>query len=269
MHKRSFVSLEKLRVVMSWPRAGESISLKRWVGWEDTLVIKEAIKSMHGQPVSRRGQPHETLRLFVDVDSAVPSFLTQGNFCLSWTNFLPIFYGSENTLRFLRETKLLCFLVRVPRPQGLLLLLLLFVVELSLRPNLPIHGKLGPIFFFPDALPVVVFFQSISRCCYLIVFFPAHFILFWTSVPFPFMPPSRSSPTPARQAPKSCGSATKLSWFRCQLSVPQLGRGKQWLSAGGRFQNEVPADSQMLLKSGRTLFKVPVGRKNVCGGSET
>lgn len=89
-------------------------------------------------------------------------------------------------LRFLRETKLLCFLVQVTRPQGLLLLLLLFVVELSLGPNLPISGKLGPIFFFPDALPVVVFFQSISRCCYLIVFFPTHFYPFLNFCTVPF-----------------------------------------------------------------------------------
>lgn len=78
------------------------------------------------------------------------------------------------------SAKFVCILVHVIRPEGLFFFFnrTFFLVELSLGSrSFQICGNLGPVFSSPDALSVVAFFQSVSRCCCLFILFPAHFIL--------------------------------------------------------------------------------------------
>lgn len=159
--------------------------------------------------------------------------------------------------------------MQVTRPQGLLLWLLLFVSGTFPRsPIFPIYGNLGPIFLFPMHFQLFCFLNL--QMLLLNHFTSSTFYPFLNFCQAPFPATLLFSPTPTRPIPESCYSSSKSSWFflapaECTSSEER----RSWLTTGGPFQNELSADSQLLLTSGRLLLKIPVGRKNACWGSGT
>lgn len=73
----------------------------------------------------------------------------------------------------------------------------------------PDQWQSGSCFLFPDALSVVAFFQSASRCCYLFLWFPAHCLLSWTPAS------SLSWPPPTRKMPKVHSDYTHSQGLFC------------------------------------------------------
>ena len=125
-------------------------------------------------PVSSRDSLHSALHLLCPA-TVVPSFLITGIYCSS--GCLPVqisqqkacgdteISGSGSQANFVR------FLVIVTGT-------FFFLIELSLvSRSFQIRGNLGLVFSSPDALLVVAFFQSISRCCCIFFLFSAQFIL--------------------------------------------------------------------------------------------
>lgn len=195
-----------------------------------------------------------TLCLLLDCWFSSAIFSYPWNFCLSWTNFLPIFYGSESMLRFLRETKWLCFLVQVTRPHGLLLLLLLLVSGTFPATQSSHLWQAGSYFLFPRCISSCFIFSINVQMLLLNRFFFFQHILFFPELLHSSLSCHLLCPSPSQPGRLLRAVAVPLNlvgFSMCQLSMPQLWRGKRWLSAGGHFQNEVPADSQMLPKSGR------------------
>lgn len=173
--------------------------------------------------------------------------------------------------RFLRETKWLRFLGQVTRPQGLLLWLLLFVSGTFPRsPNLSHLWQSGSYFPFPRWTFSCCLFSINLQMLLLNHFISSTFYPFLNFCIGLFPATLLLSPTPTRPIPESCYISSKSSWpFLAPAECPQLWREKVWLTTGGPFQDELSADSQMLLSSGRLLFKIPVGTKNACWGSGT
>lgn len=146
-------------------------------------------------------------------------------------------------------------------------------MELSLGSwSFQLSGNLGPVFSSPDALSIVAFFQSVSRCCFVFILFPAHFILYWTSAQFPSMPPPHSSSTPSRWILEICCNYSKFSLLfhapaesapalkvRKMIGPQEEPLQKEWAPSWQPDAIEVQAHCRV---------KVSVERKNVHWGPE-
>lgn len=157
--------------------------------WDVNAVIKEAMKFaycclIHDLSVTKTISTQ--LCMFLCFATAVPSFLPTGIPGSSGFPFCTYFIAQKaclNTDRDLlvRKSTQVCLLPNACHQAIRVFGFVLFLKELSLGSwSFQICGNLGPVFSSPDALSVVAFFQSISRCRCLFILFPAHFILPWT-----------------------------------------------------------------------------------------
>lgn len=210
-------------------------------------------------PVSYGNHLHSTLYLVVFCPSKC--YLSLPLEFLALLGFLPayIWWLREHTEIQVdiswsgSHAKFVCFLMQVTRPQGLFFFLPLTELCLGSQ-SFPICGNLGSVFSPPDALSVGAFFQSVSRCGCILVYFQ-HIVSFpellhnclpchLPSPPLPhtdeFQKPVAIAPNlVALLPPAVCAPALKVKGMIGLQEKP--------------LPNELPADSQMLWRSGPTI----------------